>query len=263
MIDDKIIELMNREIDKANSKQESAELNKYLDDNSEAKQHFLQLVKMTNSLGNISEVEPPSDMKMNILNSIDPNKYASKAEQPGFLQMLAEFFQIRPNLRLATTFAVGAAFGLALFAVSDKYIGADFPLNQSHLSGTIMLDKDIDAFESIESKLIESEYINGTFELKRNETDLFADITLNSKVPVRINLVFDINHTVFRGFNQIAYTYSGVNITDTEIRWEHFGENRFLINLEDISAKGSDVTLIISSDQVNIEETIPTLLSIE
>ena len=42
MIDDKILELMNREIDKANSEKESADLKKYLDENIEAKKHFQQ-----------------------------------------------------------------------------------------------------------------------------------------------------------------------------------------------------------------------------
>ena len=260
MIDDKILDLMNREIDKANTDKDSAELNKLLDEISEAKQHYNELLKMTSSLKNIPNVEPPSDMKMNIMNSIDTNKYAQIADKPGFFQSLAEFFQIRPNLRLATTFAVGAAFGLVLFAVSDKYGGAEFPLNQSHLSGTIMIDKALDEYTTIESKAIESEYISGTFEIKKNNNDLLADIVINSDVPAVIKLGFDNNHTVFKGFNQMEYTYSGVNISDTEISWEHFGNNRFIINLENVSSLGSVVRLNIYSDQINIEESIPTLI---
>lgn len=263
MIDDKILELMNREIDKANPEKESAELKKYLDKNPEAKQHFQELVKLSNMLEKIPNIDPPTDMKMNIMNSIDPNKYAGKIKQPGLFQILTEFFLIRPKLRVATTFAIGAAFGLVLFAVSDMYRGTDSPLNQSHLSGTIMFEKELDEFTTIESKTIESEYISGTFELKRSGTDLLADIIINSKVPVRIALGFDNNHTVFKGFNQLAYTYSGVNITDTEISWEHFGNNRFLINLEDITIVESVVRLSISSDQVNIEQSIPTLFPLE
>jgi len=263
MIDDRILELMNREIDKANTDKETAELNKYLDKNHEAKQHYHELEKMAGALENIPNVEPPADMKMNIMNSIDPNKYARKVKQPGFFQTLAEFFQVRPKLRLATTFAVGAAFGLALFAVSDKYIGADLPLNQSHLSGTMMLEKEINDFISIDSKPIKTEFFSGKFELKRSETDLLADISLNSKIPVRIIISIDKNNTVFKGFNQSDYTYSGVNITDTEISWEHFGNNHFLIHLEDITNAESVVTLRISSDQVNIEESIPTLLPLK
>jgi hypothetical protein len=258
MIDNKILELMNREIDKANTEKESSELNEYLDKNPEAKQHFLELVKMNMLLAKIPDMDPPADMKMNIMNSIDLNKYAKKAKQPNFFQSLAEFFTVRPKLRLVTTFAIGAAFGLALFAVSDKYIGADFPLDQSHLSGTIMIEKELAEFVVIGSKPIETNYFNGTFELKRSGTDLLADIVLNSKVPAKITINIDNNHTVFKGFNQLAYTYSGVNITDTDINWEHFGNNRFLINLEDITTSESVVRLSISSDQANFEASIPT-----
>ena len=263
MIDDKKLELMNREIDKANSEKESAELKKYLDENPEARKHFQLLVKLSSTLEQLPNVDPPTDMKMNIMNSIDPNKYAKKAKQSQFFQMLTEFFLVRPKLKVAATFAIGAAFGLVLFAVSDKYGGADFPLNQSHLSGTIMLEKELDEFAAIESKTIETEFMSGTFELKRSGTDLLADIILNSKVPVRITLGFDNNHTVFKGFNQLAYTYSGIKITDNEISWEHFGNNRFLITLEDITIVESVVRLSVSSDQENIELSIPTLFPIE
>ncbi len=263
MIDDKILELMNREIDKANTEKESSELNEYLDKNPEAKQHFLELVKMNKVLEKIPDVDPPADMKMNIMNSIDLNKYTQKAKQPNFSQSLAEFFTVRPKLRLATTFAVGAAFGLALFDASDKYIGADFPLDQSHLSGTIMIEKEMAEFVVVESKPIETKYFNGTFELKRSGTDLLVDIILNSKVPVKMTISFDNNHTVFKGFNQLAYTYNGVNITETEISWEHFGNNRFLINLEDITISEAAVRLSILSDQANFEISISTLLPIE
>lgn len=263
MIDDKILDLMNREIDKVNTAKESSELNEYLGKDPEAKQHFQELVKMNILLEKIPAVDPPSDMKMNIMNSIDPHKYAQKADHPGFFQSLSEFLTVRPKLRMTATFAVGAAFGLALFAVSDKYIGADFPLDQSHLSGTIMLEKELAEFNVIASKAIETEYFNGTFELKRSGTDLLADIILNSKIPVKMTISFDNHHTVFKGFNQLAYTYSGVNITETDINWGHFGNNRFLINLEDIAIEESVVRLSILSDQANFEASLPTLLPIE
>ena len=70
MIEDRYVELINKEIDGTNSPGESAKLRRHLQAYPGADNYFRQLTSVYKALDKLPEAVPPPDLRKNVLNAI-------------------------------------------------------------------------------------------------------------------------------------------------------------------------------------------------
>jgi hypothetical protein len=154
-MEEKYVELMNREIDGLNSRAESAELEKYLHRNPEAGRYYRELLFVAGALNRVPEVEPPAGLKASILNSI----FGKEAEAPagareagaavvagartsaGRIRRPAsvfDLFRIRWEPRLAYVLAACVAVALFLFVLFWRVVPGRAPRDLEALYGSIV-----------------------------------------------------------------------------------------------------------------------------
>ncbi len=206
------IELINKEIDHVITPDEKIKLHNYLSGNKAAKEYYDALLLTSDYLNKLPDQEPTENLKKQIINSIDFNKYSPKMEKQGFWSIL-----FAPKFRLAYTFAIGLIVGIIIYAalvnnsnsinINDIYgtIGisnedanttAQLPLNFSDFKGEIVL-KNVDK--------------NFWFNLKLNSTQKF-DVVITYPDQVKFeNLILGVakNIEVSKGSNYIKTTNSG------------------------------------------------------
>ena len=116
MIAEKHIELIQQEIDKRNSARESAELQKLLQSNVEARQLYEELSNISNLMETSEDVDPPSNLKSSIMSKINfPSR--EKSSVSTFIHQIAEFIETRSSFQNAYVFAAGLIVGVALYSL--------------------------------------------------------------------------------------------------------------------------------------------------
>jgi len=113
MIEKHFIELMNKEIDGANSPDESAALRAYLKSSDEAMRHYEELRGVAKMFSEAGEVAVPPDLDRTIIRSIADREAARDA--PTGKRSILDIFT--PRKRLAYSFAAGLSCGLVLLII--------------------------------------------------------------------------------------------------------------------------------------------------
>ncbi len=120
MIDQTILELINKEIDHVITSREKQKLHQLLEANPEALKYYNEIIKSEKLLDEIPEVEPSINLKKKILNSIDYNLY-NKKNQPSFSHHLSTLFSgLRKKPVLS--FSLGLLIGLIVSVAISYYV---------------------------------------------------------------------------------------------------------------------------------------------
>jgi hypothetical protein len=138
-MDERILELMNGEIDGTNSHDESRELRERLERDPEARQHFEELKSVGLALSEAGELSPPAWVKREVMREIEAGRSASHAPSTaaGVMERVRRALGPSPRLRPAFAFAGGVAVGLVLFAVLSATLPGMLPGDAGRIYGTI------------------------------------------------------------------------------------------------------------------------------
>lgn len=199
MIDEKYVELINREIDGLNSEKESTELKEYLDRSPEAQQLWGELRAVSERLSEVGLAEPPEHLKTVIMNSIPKNKYVS-AKKQGFGQSIAGIFALKPRFQFALTFSGGLAAGLLLFAL---FYSTTSPLtfpDSANLYGTLALQNISNKLPIADQTEFNIEQTQGTAILKTSDNTMFLEMDIHPKTDIEIQLDFNNKELSCTGF---------------------------------------------------------------
>lgn len=121
MVDERIIELINKEIDGTILPDELTRLQEYRSGNAEARKVSGDLNLVAAMLREVQHVEPPSTLKARVMHNIHPAM--QRVRQPigeTFRSMVVDFFRPRSGFRFAYAFSGGVLAGIALVAI---YLG--------------------------------------------------------------------------------------------------------------------------------------------
>jgi len=230
-MEERYIELMNKEIDGLNTPSESRNLQTYLNSDSEAKNFFDDLQRTAKVLQGVEEKEPPSYLRNHILNSI---KFAptTGASQHGWIGQLAETFQSRSFRRYALVFASGLCVGILFFVFANPW--RKELTDTTKLSGSMALFPDLSHLQVVDSVHVESEGIDGAFKTYRNEGRIFVEIALQSAENVRIELNSDSAELVFGSFGRLAGTEGDVNVTQGKIIFTGVNSDRSIVTFSEV-----------------------------
>lgn len=184
MIEERYIDLMNREIDHVNSKAESAELGRYLESSGEARAYYDQLRDLAAAFERAGQVEPPEELDQIILSSIaarDAERAASK-----------DRFSIRGFMhsrrKLAYAFATGVAAGLIIMAIVYRSPAGTSSPGAADLYGALAERSKVGALFSVEPTRIDEPGVSGTVEVRYLEHAVQVVLALVAGNEIKIDL---------------------------------------------------------------------------
>ena len=123
MIEQKYVDLMNQELDGANTPAQTRELETYLQGNPAARDHYRELALALNLFEKVAMVDPPPGLAAAIVDRAAPMSKDSTVpsavpEGLGLWAACRQLFRQRPRLAHAMTFSAGLACGLLLLSGS-------------------------------------------------------------------------------------------------------------------------------------------------
>jgi hypothetical protein len=232
-IDQKIIELVNAEIDSEISISEKRELEALLATNSEALLFHAEMSSLCKAMDSTESLEPPPDLKHAILQAMKP-----KPAKPSFADLLARVISV-PALRFAGAFAGGIILTLS-FVSSDK-ISRDAFDDVTGLVGTM---SDSSASRPAPRGFsISRPDITGTVAVRKSGRLLVVDFDLVSHGPVDIVAGFKDKNIWFNGFAQLESDGASVAAERGRVTIHMEGKRRYALYLHDTGNKDATIDL--------------------
>lgn len=257
------IDLMHREIDGLNAPEESKKLKEYLEKNSEAQELFNQFVSISNKLGEVEEITPPPDLKPNIMHAISGSAYQPK-KQGNALKSLLNSLRLRFNYRYAYAFSFGLIAGIILYSMYVKTLNTGVSSDISDLYGTLIFNTQPEALHKGDDIHIDLEEVQGTIGVKYYKNTIIAEIILESRNRIEVNIQYDENDLYMSGFFQSRNASSLVKMNDTHLRMTHLGENTYVVAFTNRAKTVTSLNVqILSSGTEIYSKAISTEISVD
>jgi len=225
-IDEKYIELINADVDGELDKSGQAELRDFLARNAEARAMHENLASFCRELNAVPMLEPPPQLRSDILGAIRPTARVIRPEAAFWRQVVS-----MPMFRHAAAFAAGAFMTFALISsnrISDRAFD-----DVTGLVGTI---SDTDATASAARSLnLATQDIAGTVSVHVSGSLTVVDFNLSTREPLEIIAGFSNRDLWFRGFAQLENDDASVVADKGEVRMRMNGRNRYAIYLQQAS----------------------------
>jgi hypothetical protein len=189
MADDRYIELINKEISGTITPSERDDLHKYLRENPDAQRIYRELRETCNLLNEVSDVEPPANLRWRIMDSVDFGRYEAKRKRP-VLEFMLRAGQLSLRPRLAYVFALGVVVGLVVYSVLLTRPMGRYPTEIGNLYGTIGVAEDV-RFTTLERIPVDSDHVKGWIELSRFANVLVFEVSLRNPGQFEIFLEHD------------------------------------------------------------------------
>ena len=247
-----IIELINREIDGANSLEESARLKEYLARDRGAQNLYDDLVRVSARLKIVEEVEPPRNLRSNIINSIDFGRYAVK-DRRSPLKWITDLIPQKAPLRYALVFSLGLFAGVvvyALFADLDR----DSSIDVSKLYGTMLADRSSEKLEPGDLAEISLEKVTGTITTMHTKGLVLVQVNLRSQQEIETIFDFDSGFLSFMGYRQLGDAKSSLSISENSLTLRNTGDKRYLLLFDDKARAATSLRVKIMSSGVLVYE---------
>jgi hypothetical protein len=229
MIKPEYIELMNQELDGANSTEQSRNLEKYLSSHEEARTYYRELAQAVDVFTKVDMLSPPPGLGNSILAQVDQRagRWPVGAASPGHRSLWDSLRDLlRPGLKpaYAFTFATGLILGLALFAGSE-WIQSGRSLDQAdYVSGTAnhrVLDHGTDVLG-----VLNYPGLSGRYGVRREGNDLRLHLELASVQPAMVQFRFGPK-TVLLHYNSDNPEPATLKAGRSAAELSHTGDGRY------------------------------------
>jgi hypothetical protein len=249
MNNDKYIELMHADIDGSITRQEKQTLGKFLAENPDQQAIYNNLVKLAEALDRVDRVEPPADLKTNILNSIKAGKSGSKIKE-NLIEKIINLSKFRLSTRPAYSFASGFLLAACILVVIFVGIMDESKIDTAQLTGTMIPKESIEALDSVNSLDINLEGVSGTIKAGKIDKIVIVDLSLESQFGINVILGHNSSDLGFRSLSQHSDDSDNMMINDAEIRIKHKGTNKYYITYNIYSGVRPEINLKIISDSL-------------
>ncbi len=254
MIEEKYIELMNREIDGLNSSEESAELKRHLEENAEAERYFRELSFVAGVFDRVSHVEPPPELKEMILSSVFGKETRAAAEVPVEARpavpgagSLFSAFRIRWEPRFAYVFTAGILVGIFLFVLFWRVLPSRAPQDLDSLYGALTSGQK--AGESLEAGPVHFDLpqAKGSLQAQYQKARIVALLDVFAVSKIKVTLTYD-EEVTFEGITALKASEYQVKVGDARLELTHRGDCSYVIVLEDRPGSRGPISLSISDE---------------
>jgi hypothetical protein len=223
MIPEKFTELINKEVDGLNSKEESRKLRGYLAKHPEARQLYEDLAKTAAGLKKVEELEPPAYLRQHILNSLGKRR-TEEAREGSLWRRIVDAFGGHSMPRYALVFASGLAIGvLLLLIVVPRDLGVR---DTSELTGTMALVPELSVFQPADSVAFKAPEASGVIKTYYGSDFVIAEVRLQSDAPVKTEIGFRPENMTFSGFKRLQGDEGSLDIGQNEVELTQSGTNR-------------------------------------
>jgi hypothetical protein len=240
MIDEKYIELINKEIDGLNTQEESADLHRYLKENPDAYQFCDEMVQTAQLLNEVDEIDPSANLKKNILNSIDPKLYRTKIKESISKSSIFDIF-LKPKPRLAYVFTLGLVAGLLIYSIFFTNLHQQ-TMDEDDLYGTIGINENVNV-NKLQSIPIESSELNGLINLNRIENVFFFEVVLVSSNEYELLFEFEPQMIDFHTFTPLDNKKYTIDNSDNHFQVSCSGQNKFSVFFRSFSENGVNINI--------------------
>lgn len=221
MIPDRYIELMQREIDGVNSNKQSAKLTAYLEQHEQARVFFDELAATANTLRRIERVEPPPQLRQQIVDALPKHRYPRRRKS--WLGLLAALpipdFARKPGF----AFAGGLGLGLAAMLLITLLLQPAFVVEERSAAGTL-LSQEQAAFTTLFP--IEAGDLRGELRWQRAGV---VELVLATAAPVEVVIEFEA--AGIAGVAAIDGVLPEARISDRTVRIRHQGSRSYRLAL--------------------------------
>lgn len=260
MVNDKIIDLIHRDLDGTISDSDREALQKHLKADEEARRMHADLAQMHRTLADMPRVEPPPAIRDHVLRQIGPRWKSVRQASPrrGLSEVfgsIIERFRVQP----AIPFAVGIVAGALLLIPIAGQIGDGNGITGSQVAGTIIWDGPEPELESVGTREFNTGAVRGTLSTSRTDGAVVAElVVIASGDPVNIEFTYDPWDVAFQGIASLRKPASYVSADGDLVRLTHSGENLYRLAFADYPDKIATINVKISSDRVLWEGSIRT-----
>ena len=231
--DNKIIELINADIDGEITSDEKAELTRVLENDAEARAMHEQLSALCESLDSEAQIDPPPHLRHVIMNQV-PEKSA-EPESESWLHALF----VTPAVRYAATFAAGVI--MTILIVDSGQIEQTRFDDMTRLVGTVSDTSEYGP--AVASMTIHKADVAGQVALRRADPIMILDFNLATKGPVDIVASYTDRTVWFNGFAQLEATGTSITADDGEIRIQVNGKRRYAVFLHNSDSRNVSIEL--------------------
>jgi hypothetical protein len=182
MIDERYIELMNGEIDGANSEEETAALSRYLEASPEGRGYFARLREVAEAFRRAGEITPPVGLDRIILSSIA----AREKPRPATRRGLGSLELLRPPRKFAFGFAVGVAAGLIILAIVYRSMPAKPDIGVENFYGTFAANRG--SVLSTERIPVSAPGVSGTVEVHYLERAVRVSLSFDTSKEIEVRV---------------------------------------------------------------------------
>jgi len=185
MIEERYIELMNKELDGANTPEESAALRSFLASSEEARRVYDELRGVVDMFTAAGKIMPPRDMERMIMATIaerETVREARRAAGHGFLGALTT------RTKLAFSFAAGVAFALVSLVILLLAMPETGGLDRKDIYGTLVGRSGAGDIIATESVTIEAGDVSGRVTAQYRDKSLTVALDLDAPQEIEVAL---------------------------------------------------------------------------
>lgn len=257
MIDTKLQNLMQEELDGTLSSKRKEELNKLLNSNDEARLLMKKLRLLHSKLRKVEEVEPPADLKESVMSSLSVGRQSVKEQKTSLIDKIVSLVEM-PRFQMAGMFSMGMAAALLLFVIAENYSGNQNTTAEKAVGTFVILDKNENA-DVIETKDLYTEGCTATVRTYRQENTIIAEILVDSP-PSRTMQLFVTSQTPgelrFSGIEQ-----SIPNLTYANFGMDYFSANvsgtgKMILAFEDTGNAQGPIQIELKTENSSVVETV-------
>lgn len=256
MIDNRITELINCDLDGTISTIEKEELEKALLENDDAKGLYVKMTTLAEKLRAVEAVEPPPELKENIMSML-PDKQPQTPKRTSIISIREFFSRLSdvPRLQLAGSFSFGFAAALVLMMV---FIASERGnvVSPDETIGTIAINETEGEFSEIDSKRI----------LLNDQTIYLTTSRLGPALKLIIRLQGDLIEQVkirttheaikFISFSPAGATPSIVELTENQIQITSAQAGSWELLFEDMPGFDGNLNIYAEDNHSSISESI-------
>jgi len=246
MVDERVIELINKEIDGTILPAERATLEQHRSSNEEVREisdDFSHIASMLSAIGN---VEPPSTLKPRVMRDISPQ--ATPQRQTLWQSVrtaVIDFFRPRSGFRLAYAFSGGLVAGVALFATYLS-IGGRTTFDSSDAIGTMVSNAPRN-LEIGREFTVNAGNVRGVVTTQHSQELSILTISLNTGSEVVTRISYDPTLLDIKAVRRSEEPGDNLAIRGGEIELRSAGDHTYAIYFGNVAHSASPVKVTIQS----------------
>jgi len=247
MIREKTEILMWEKIDGTISQQDETRLEEVLTKDAEAREHFEELIKFTDLLGGVEELEPPTALRARIEGAIDFDRYAAPTQSaaPPFFQRL---FPFRVDFRLAAAAAVGLIVGVIGYHLVVFDPGPKGALDNADYVGTIGPNN---GFE------IDLAGIQGTVDFNQDDALAISRVKIASQREIELYLEYEGRSLEFRAVGDANSPLHDISLAGNIIILKNLGEAEYVATFRKEDGAAAPLRIrLLSEGELLLEKEI-------